>query len=138
MEWFLACQTCIKLDFNFRCPFDPNAPTIWGPGDLNKMFERLTTDSYYEQYSPEVLSRPGKPIGKFDDGPWVVVLHNFISEAEADKLIELGGVRGYEQSYDVGAKKFDGSYDKVWLAIFLVSNCREFASLAHVIAFLFH
>ena len=83
------------------------------------MFERLTTDPYYQRYNPQVLSQPGKPIGKFQDGPWVVVLENVLSEDEANKLIELGGVRGYEQSYDVGKKKFDGSYDKVsdfWLS----------------------
>lgn len=76
------------------------------------MFERLTTDPYYEKFNPTILSRPGQPIGQFEDGPWVVTLHNVLSEEEADRLIELGGVRGYEQSYDVGAKKFDGSYDK--------------------------
>lgn len=112
MECAPACKTCLKLDFNHRCPFDKDAPTIWGPGDLNKMFERLTTDPYYEKFNPTILSRPGQPIGQFEDGPWVVTLHNVLSEEEADRLIELGGVRGYEQSYDVGAKKFDGSYDK--------------------------
>jgi len=112
MECAPSCKTCIKLDFNHRCPYDPDAPTIWGPGDLNKMFERITTDPYYEQFNPTILSQPGTPIGKFQDGPWVITLGNVLSEEETVKLIELGGVRGYEQSFDVGKKKFDGSYDK--------------------------
>jgi prolyl 4-hydroxylase len=77
------------------------------------MFEKLTTDPEFQKYTPEILSRPGQPIGKYSDGPWVVLLHNVLTEEEANKLIELGGVRGYEQSYDVGKKKIDGSYDKL-------------------------
>jgi prolyl 4-hydroxylase len=76
------------------------------------MFTWITTEPYYQKYNPKILSQPGKPIGKFNDGPWVITLENVVSEAECDKLIELGGVRGYEQSYDVGAKKFDGTFDK--------------------------
>jgi hypothetical protein len=85
---------------------------VWGPGDLNKMFTSITTEPYYQQYNPTILSQPGKPIGNYDDGPWVITLDNVVSEAECEKLIELGGVSGYEQSYDVGAKKFDGTFDK--------------------------
>ena len=114
MECAPSCKSCINLDFDFRCPFDPSVPTIWGPGDLNYMFERITTDPYYQQYTPTILSRPGVGVGKFpDDGPWVITLDNVISEEECIKLIELGGVRGYEQSYDVGKKKYDGTFDKV-------------------------
>ena len=78
------------------------------------MFERITQDEYYKQYTPTILSQPGVGIGKYkDDGPWVITLHNVVSDEECDELINLGGVRGYEQSYDVGKKKYDGTYDKV-------------------------
>ena len=73
------------------------------------MFERITQDEYYKQYTPTILSQPGVGIGKYkDDGPWVITLHNVVSNEECDELINLGGVRGYEQSYDVGKKKYDG------------------------------
>jgi hypothetical protein len=45
------------------------------------------------------------------DGPWVVTLDNFLSDEECDRLIKLGYDRGYERSKDVGAKKFDGTFD---------------------------
>lgn len=112
MECAPACKSCIKLDFDYRCPWDRNTPSIWGPGDLNKMFERITTDPYYQQYSPKILSQPGNPIGKYDDGPWVVTLDDVLADEECDSLIELGRVRGYERSADVGKKKHDGTFDK--------------------------
>ena len=118
MECAPSCKTCINLDFNFRCPMDNNAPSIWGPGDLNKMFERITQEPYYQQFTPTILSQPGVGIGNFkNDGPWVITLDNVVSEEECDALIELGGVRGYEQSYDVGKKKYDGTYDKVGISL---------------------
>lgn len=113
MECAPACKSCIKLDFDYRCPWDrETTPSIWGPGDLNKMFERITTDPYYQQYSPKILSQPGIPIGKYGDGPWVITLDDVLSEEECETLIGLGQERGYEQSYDVGKKKYDGTYDK--------------------------
>ena len=99
-----VCQTCEHLSFEFRCPFDKNAPKAWGPGDLNKMFERLTTETYYvDKYEPTILSQP-------PSGPWVITLENVLSEEEAQRLIKLGGDRGYVRSTDVGRRRFDGSF----------------------------
>ena len=109
-----ACQSCHLLSFDARCPFDRDAPSIWKPGDLNAMFERLTTDPYYvEQYSPTILSRPrpNENNTQEDDGPWLVVLENVATPEDCERMIQLGSDRGYEQSQDVGAKKFDGTYD---------------------------
>jgi prolyl 4-hydroxylase len=111
MECAPSCKTCINLDITFRCPFDKDAPTVWGPGDLNKMFTRITTEPDFQKYNPKILSQPGKPVGKYDDGPWVITLENLLSDVECDRLIELGGVLGYEQSLDVGEEKFDGTFD---------------------------
>jgi hypothetical protein len=70
----------------------------WGPGDLNKMFERITTDPYYvEKYKPNVLSKPPA-------GPWVITLDNVATEEECQKMIELGSARGFERSQDVGTR----------------------------------
>ncbi len=98
-----ACQTCESISFEHRCPFDRNASRAWGPGDLNKMFERLTTETYYvEKYEPTVLSRP-------PEGPWVITLENLTSKEQCDRMIQLGADRGYERSKAGSKINFDGS-----------------------------
>lgn len=93
-----ACQTCHQLSFEHRCPFDKNAPKIWGSGDLNRMFERLTADEYYiKRFEPIIHSQP-------PDGPWVITLENVATEEECKKMIQLGHDRGFERSQEVGAK----------------------------------
>ena len=80
-----ACQTCEMLDVQRRCPIDETQKNAWEPGDLNRMFERITTDPYYaENFGPiEILSRPnenrkertrraGHNIRAHEDGPWLV------------------------------------------------------------------
>jgi prolyl 4-hydroxylase len=81
-------------------------PMIWGPGDLNRMFQRIVTDSYYQDvYGPlKVLSfanqtRSGK--GGADNeiaAPWIVQIDNFLSVDECDTLIDFGYRIGYEFS----------------------------------------
>ena len=98
MQCAPACQTCHQISFEHRCPFDRDAPKIWGPGDLNAMFERLTTEQYYiDRYEPNVLSKP-------PEGPWVITLENVASEEECKRMIDLGAERGYQRSQDVGRK----------------------------------
>jgi prolyl 4-hydroxylase len=90
-----VCQTCHEISFEHRCPFDKNAPTVWQKGDLQKMFERITTDQYYiDTFQPTILSRD----------PWVVMLENVATEEECERMIQLGADRGYERSKDVGKK----------------------------------
>lgn len=86
------------------------------------MFERITNDEYYQQYEPQILSRPPpestgfipavhtSKLPKFD-APWVVMLNNFLTDEECNRLIRLGADQGYQQSYDVGYQRFDGSYN---------------------------
>jgi len=100
-----VCQSCHELSFEHRCPYDKNDPKAWGPGDLNKMFERLTNDEYYvEKFQPTILSQP-------PDGPWVVTLENVATEDQCNSIIELGSNRGYERSIEVGAMRFDGTFE---------------------------
>lgn len=85
---------------------------VWEPGSLDKMFEAITTDPYYkQQYDINVILKPGMKIASSLGAPWVVAVDNFLTDAECDTLIRLGGDQGYQQSKDVGAKKFDGTYD---------------------------
>jgi hypothetical protein len=46
-----ACLTCEQLDSGVICPFDRNDPTVWGPGDLNAMFEQIVASPANEQYT---------------------------------------------------------------------------------------
>lgn len=112
-----VCQTCDLLDFEARCPLDPNAINAWGPGDLNRFFVNITTLPEFQKYKPVVHSRPDYVGGdnaetsNYKIGPWVVTLENFVTDEEADRLIDLGAARGYERSSDVGKMRFDGTYD---------------------------
>lgn len=94
-----------KLSFENRCPFDKNAPTAWNPGDLNKMFERITSDPK-NQERITIFSRP-------PTGPWIVTLDDFLTPQQAQNLIDLGSEIGYDRSKDVGEEQFDGSYGAV-------------------------
>lgn len=83
------------------------------PGDVNRFFERITTSEEYEKYNITVHSRPRREEEdeeSFEDGPWLITFDNFISEEEAKRLIELGGLEGYKRSTDVGTLQEDGSY----------------------------
>jgi len=112
------CETCEELSIDVRCPLDlEKMPNAWKPGDLNEFFTNITTLPEYEQYEPNVLSRPDYLEGDSEEnadykvGPWVVVLENVVSQEEAERLIELGDIEGYKRSSDVGKLKFDGSYE---------------------------
>ena len=111
-----SCFSCDKLDFDKRCPYDPHAPTHFThPGELNAMFERILTDPALAVYQPVAKMRPNPPAGSSEalEGPWIVVLENFLSDEECDALIALGHERGYERSMDVGEQKHDGTYGAV-------------------------
>lgn len=59
---------------------------------MNKFFERVTSDPEFAKYNITVHSRPRLSVddNTVKDGPWLITLDNFISDAEADRLIELG------------------------------------------------
>jgi prolyl 4-hydroxylase len=114
-----------------------NETTAWYPGDLNRMFERIVNDpNTTNRYKITVLSRPfsetkdttrqdefepveQKSNGHDDtdtndiDGPWVVVVDNFLNETEANRLIALGASAGYQRSTDVGSVLENGEFDEV-------------------------
>jgi hypothetical protein len=94
------------LHVDTRCPVDPDATdALVEPGDIDKLFRRITSNPEFEQFEPVVLSRP-------PEGPLMVMFENVLSEEEAERLIELGGEVGYERSADVGERQEDGTYTK--------------------------
>jgi prolyl 4-hydroxylase len=114
-----VCKTCDQLSMSKRCPIDlEKMPNAWKPGDVNAFFTNITTLEEYKQYEPKVLSAPSYLAGDIEetadykvDGPWVVILDNVVTESEAERLIELGAIEGYEQSFAGGKLKPDGTYE---------------------------
>lgn len=113
-----VCQSCDYLSIETRCPLDPNAEDALYPGDINKVFLRILTDEGIQQFEPKVVSRPNYLEGDTEEtadykiGPWVVLFEKAISDEEAERLIELGGIEGYQRSADVGRKLADGTFDR--------------------------
>ena len=104
-----ACLSCEQLNILERCPYDPNEPMALQPGDLNRLFETVVKR---EEYTTTILSQPNVASG--DDMPWLISIDNFLTDAECDRLIELGRIKGYDQTADVGPQKWDGTF--TWLS----------------------
>jgi prolyl 4-hydroxylase len=105
-----ACETCELLDFNTRCPIDPDAFVAWPePGDVNRFFERIVNDMYWEEnHGPvSILSSPAT------GGPWVITIDNFLNDEEIKRLLEFGHEEEFERSTDVGELDLSGSATKV-------------------------
>jgi hypothetical protein len=84
------------MDFDLRCKLDPAAVDALYPGDLDRLYESITSNPAFEQYGPKVLSRPSYAPGDtaettdYQLGPWIVVFENALTDEEADRFIELG------------------------------------------------
>jgi len=119
-----ACQMCHTLDSRLKCPIEEGNELVFGPGGLNALFERIVDDAdgngEYRKYNPKALSRPrlkadgtaASGVQDDEDGPWVVLLENFVSDEEADALIAAGHEKGYERSSDVGVENPDGTHEE--------------------------
>lgn len=106
-----ACMSCDYLgDTSEDCPGLPKSKgPLWKPGDLNAFFEEIVendggTGDYYRQFNPKALSRPMKKSdgsvvpGVTKDGPWLVLLDEFVTDEEADRLVEIASKQGFERS----------------------------------------
>lgn len=104
-----ACLSCDYLgDTSEDCPGLPERMPLWKPGDLNVFFETIVDNAngngeYYRQFNPKALSRPktksdGSDGGVENDGAWLVLLDNFITDEEAERIIEIGHGQGFERS----------------------------------------
>jgi prolyl 4-hydroxylase len=111
-----SCFSCHMILYSHRCPMpdDIDTQNAWKePTDLDAMFKRVATDAAFAKYKPTILSAPlafPKSSNDTQNGPWVIYLDDFLTPAECDRLIELGGLQGYERSADVGELQFDGTF----------------------------
>jgi prolyl 4-hydroxylase len=114
-----VCQSCEQMDYDLRCKMDPDAVDALYPGDLDRLYESITTNPAFEQYGLQVLSRPSYAPGDtaetttdYQLGPWIVVFDNAVTDEEADRFIELGYMVGYTQSATnaVGKQGKDGTF----------------------------
>ena len=87
---------------------DVIGPDAWEAGDLDKTFQKLTSEPYRSKYDVEILSSP-----ETTKGPWIIQMENVISQEEAESLIRLGGVEGYQESKNVGKTLANGEFESV-------------------------
>jgi prolyl 4-hydroxylase len=111
-----VCESCEQIDFDIRCKLNPDAVDALYPGDLDRLYESITTNPAFDQYGVKVLSRPSYAPGDtaetadYQLGPWMVVFENALTDEEADIFIELGSKVGYTKSVtNTGAKEKDGT-----------------------------
>jgi len=102
-----VCEACGEV-----CPVKPISEDIWESGDLNKLFERITTDEIFKKYKPTILSRPPtddistEELSKLQHGngldhkigSWVVVLEDFATDEECQAFIDIGYKLGFKRS----------------------------------------
>jgi prolyl 4-hydroxylase len=124
-----VCETCELVDYNVRCPMNEfsddenqnsnsNHNTLHA-GDLDRTFQDIVDNPRFQNtFGLQVLSRPSYAAGDTAatanyqiGGPWVVLFDNLLTDPEADRLIEMGGIQGYKQSgvTDEGHKRADGT-----------------------------
>jgi prolyl 4-hydroxylase len=99
-----VCESCEQMDADVRCRVDPDAIDALYPGDLDRLYESITTNPAFDKYGPKVISRPSYAPGDTSEttdyqlGPWIVVFENALTNEEADRFIELGSKLGYKES----------------------------------------
>jgi len=84
----------------------------WEAGSLDALMRTWVTDPAYAQYTPTVWSSPGGEHGGIN-GPWVMTFDTFLTDEEADALIEGGRREGFQRSTDQGKLNDVGEREKV-------------------------
>ncbi|KAJ1639441.1 hypothetical protein T492DRAFT_584904 [Pavlovales sp. CCMP2436] len=79
-----SCDTCDWADFDKRCRVDPSLTLALPDGAIGELFRALDGGAF-AQYKPRIMSRPPEP--------WVVVFDSFISEEDADRIVELANLQ---------------------------------------------
>jgi hypothetical protein len=123
-----ACQVCYRLLPILKDCTPDTDKSIFGPGDLNTMFERIVGEKPYEDgvvipgFTPRVISRPSHPSVDESDrkedyflGPWIVTLEDFLIDEECDRFIALGLNQEFERSGIQEEEDVDG--EQAWRSL---------------------
>jgi hypothetical protein len=101
-----ACKMCeFKKNPKLRCDrkrMGMSPDPAYQPGEMNAMFENISTHEYFKQFSPEVLSTE----------PYVVRFNNFVSDEEIEAL-RATTKDHFERSTDQGGFDEFGKQEKV-------------------------
>ena len=101
-----VCKTCELLDISTRCPWDDSLKDALLPGDLHRMFEKVSED---DSLNVTILSQPTENTSR----PWVIIIDDFVKKEECERLIQMGAIEGYKRSEDVGRVNFDGTLSSI-------------------------
>ena len=117
-----ACHSCDAIDFDSRCPKEGmgDEPVLKEAGDLNRLFERIVDqdENEFSKLAPVVIQRPYKS-GETRErtwnlGPWMLSFEKFLTDEEADRLVEVtSSDKGFGRSEEVTKKiNPDGTYER--------------------------
>lgn len=99
-----SCNTCHLLDPKVRCQrktLNISDEPIYKEGDMGRMFREVVS-LFGDAYNIEVLS----------ESPWIVLFKNFLTDAEANALVET--VKGkWQPSLDIGQLNENGQVTAV-------------------------
>ena len=118
-----ACHSCEMVDVERRCPMDNvhEENVLKNKGDLNALFERIVDGDIdgngFAKFKPRTIQRPYKSgdtsTRTWNVGPWMLAFDHFLTDEEADKLIEVSENRGFGRSEEIIKKiKPDGTFER--------------------------
>lgn len=116
-----VCHSCELLSRATRCPVDDYQMMqhIWKPGSVNEYFHNVTTAKEYQQFSPQIIS---KPTDTDKSKPWVVYIDKFLTDRECDRLINIAKTEGFSANPDNMGNAHD--YTQTWLINDIIAGDR--------------
>lgn len=96
----LACQVCDRTEKFHRCTGKrhPHENAAFEKGGIDEMFKEIKGGKW-DEYGPKFLTEPSSDDdGGGADDPYLVRFENFLTDAEADALIDIGNKLGWRPS----------------------------------------
>jgi prolyl 4-hydroxylase len=96
-----ACESCrTQHHFNLTCPLEE--PATYQVGDVGRILENITMTTVDENETVEAISKD----------PWLLVIDDFLSDAECDALVLCGTNAGLTQAQDAATRGRQSSYHR--------------------------
>lgn len=118
-----ACDSIDDVKYFTDCPIDPDTyNAFYAPGQVTETFLGMLQRVKAAGFSPIVHAAPDKNavpaeyiadsdnVDSVKHGPWVVTIDDFVTNQEADALVDHGEKLKFERSMD-GIVKEDGTSD---------------------------